>query len=150
MEKWPTDLSPQELGEWLNRQYGEETLMNRLKMRVVEVGPERAVVELPVHPGLYTPHHYIHAGVMLSLADTAATLVSVAAYRGDLEPERLPVAVSISSQIVANIREGLMVAEATIPHPGRTLMAAATRVTDGGGRLLALVNSTHFVRPSAS
>lgn len=150
MGKWPTDLSPQELGEWLNRQYGEETLMNRLKMRVVEVGPERAVVELPVHPGLYTPHHYIHAGAMLSLADTAATLASVAAYRGGLEPERLPVAVSISSQIVANIREGLMVAEAVIPHPGRTLMAAATRVTDGGGRLLALVNSTHFVRPPAA
>ena len=150
MEKWPKELSPQELAEWLNRQYGEETLMNRLKMRVVEVGAERVVVELPVHPGLYTPHHYIHAGVMISLADTAATLASVAAYRGELEPEQLPVAVSISSQIVANIREGLLVAEATIPHPGRTLMAASTRVTDGDGRLLALVNSTHFVRPGAA
>ena len=150
MEKWPKDLSPQELAEWLNRQYGEETLMTHLKMRALEVGPERAVVELPVHPGLYTPHHYIHAGVMLSLADTAATLASVAAYRGDLEPEQLPVAVSISSQIVANIHEGLLVAEASVPHPGRTLMAAATRITDGDGRLLALVNSTHFVRPRAS
>ena len=149
MEKWPKDLSPQELAEWLNQQYGEETLMNRLRMRVVEAGPERAVVELPVHPGLYTPHHYIHAGVMVSLADTAATIASVAAYRGDLEPEQLPVAVSISSQIVANIREGLLVAEATIPHPGRTLVAAATRITDGDGKLLALVNSTHFVRPSS-
>ncbi len=150
MEKWPNGLSPQELAEWLNKQYGEETLMNRLNMLVVEVGPQRAVVELPVHPGLYTPHHYIHAGVMVSLADTAATLASVAAYRGDLEPEQLPVAVSISSQIVANIREGLLVAEATIPHPGRTLVAAATRVTDGDGKLLALVNSTHFVRPRSS
>ena len=150
MEKWPKDLSPQELAQWLNEQYGEETLMNRLKMRVVEVGPQRAVVELPVHPGLYTPHLYIHAGVMLSLADTAATLASVAAYRGDLEPEQFPVAVSISSQIVANIREGLLVAEATIPHPGRTLVAASTRITDGDGRLLALVNSTHFVRPRSS
>ena len=150
MEKWPKELSPQELAEWLNQQYGEETLMNRLRMRVVEVGAERVVVELPVHPGLYTPHHYIHAGVMISLADTAATLASVAAYRGELEPEQLPVAVSISSQIVANIREGLLVAEATISHPGRTLVAASTRVTDGDGRLLALVNSTHFVRPSAA
>ena len=150
MENWPKDLSPQELAEWLNRQYGEETLMNRLKMRVLEVGPERAVVELPVHPGLYTPHHYIHAGVMISLADTAATLASVSAYRGDLAPEQLPVAVSISSQIVANIREGLLVAEATIPHPGRTLVAASTRITDGDGRLLALVSSTHFVRPRSS
>ena len=149
-ENWPKDLSPQELAVWLNSQYGEETLMNRLKMRVLEVGPDRAVVELPVHPGLYTPHQYIHAGVMISLADTAATLASVAAYRGELSEEQLPVAVSISSQLVANIRDGLLVAEATVPHPGRTLLAATTRVTDGEGRLLALVNSTHFVRPRAT
>ena len=147
MEKWPSGLSPKELAQWLNKQYGEETLMDHLKMNVLEVGPERAVVEMRVYPGLYTPHGYIHAGVMVSLADTAATLASVAAYRGDLEPEQLPVAVSISSQIVSNIREGLLLAEATIPHPGRTLMAASTRITDGEGRLLALVNSTHFVRP---
>ena len=147
MKNWPSNLSPQDLADWLNRHYGEETLMNRLKMRVLEVGPERAVVELPVHAGLYTPHHYIHAGVMISLADTAATLASVAAYRGELEEEQLPVAVSISSQIVSNIREGLLVAESTIPHPGRTLVAATTRITDGEGKLLALVNSTHYVRP---
>lgn len=148
MKSWPRDLSPQDLADWLNGQYGEETLMHRLRMRVVEVGPERAVVEMPVHPGLYTPNNYIHAGVMVSLADTAATLASVAAYRGELEDEQLPVAVSISSQIVANIREGLLVAESTIPHPGRTLVVAATRVTDGDGKLLAIVNSTHFVRPA--
>ena len=87
---------------------------------------------------------------MLSLADTTATIASIAAYRGELEPEQLPVAVSVSSQIVANIQEGLLVAESTIPHPGRTLVAATTRVSDGDGRLLALVNSTHFVRPRAS
>ena len=87
---------------------------------------------------------------MLSLADTAATIASIAAYRGDLEPEQFPVAVSLSSQIVSNIQEGLLVAEAAIPHPGRTLLAASTRVTDGDGRLLALVNSTHYVRPRAS
>ena len=149
MNKWPTDMTPLQLAQWLNSQYGEETLMNRLKMNVLEVGPERAIVELPVHPGLYTPNHYVHAGVMVSLADTAATLASVAGYRGQLEPEQLPVAVSISSQIVSNIQEGLPVAEATIPHPGRTLVAASSRVTDGDGRLLALVNSTHFVRPRA-
>ena len=150
VQRWPKDLSPLELAEWLNSQYGEETLMNHLKMRVLEAGPDRALVELPVHPGLYTPHRYIHAGVMLSLADTAATIASIAAYRGDLEPEQFPVAVSLSSQIVGNIQDGLLVAEATIPHPGRTLLAASTRITDGDGRLLALVNSTHFVRPRAS
>lgn len=150
VQRWPKDLSPQELAEWLNGQYGEETLMHHLKMRVLEAGPERVTVELPVHNGLYTPHRFIHAGVMLSLADTAATIASIAAYRGELEPGQFPVAVSISSQIVGNVQEGILVAEAAIPHPGRTLMAASTRVTDGDGKLLALVNSTHFVRPRAS
>ena len=54
MKNWPKDRNPQDLAQWLNDQYGEETLMNHLGMRVVEVGPDRAVVELPVHPGLYT------------------------------------------------------------------------------------------------
>lgn len=150
MERWPKDLSPQEVAELLNERYEEETLVKHLKMRVVEAGSDRVLVELPVHPGLYTPHRYIHAGVMISLADTAATLAAMAAYRGALEPEQFPLAVSISSQIVANIQDGLLLAEATVPHPGRTLMAASTRVTDGDGRLLALVNSTHFVRPRAA
>jgi len=147
MAIWPIGLSPTELAQWLNGQYGEETLMRSMGMRVLEVGPERVAVEMPAGPGMHTPQGYIHAGAMVSLADTAATLASVAAYRGELEPEQLPVAVSISSQIVSNIREGLLIAEATVPHPGRTLVAASTRITDGNGRLLALVSSTHFVRP---
>ena len=56
MEKWPTGLSPQALAKWLNEQNGDETLMNLLKMNVVEVGTERAIVEMPVYPGLYTPN----------------------------------------------------------------------------------------------
>jgi len=146
MDRWPRNQSPRELAEWINQQCGEETLMNRLGMRVVEAGPERVVVELPVLPGMFTPQHYVHAGTMIALADTAATWAAIASYRGDLGPDQLPVAVAISSQLVANVSEGVLVAEATVPHPGRTLLAANTRVADGTGKLLAIVNSTHFVR----
>lgn len=150
MQNWPADLPPQELAHWLNQLYGEETLMRRLKMQIIEVGPQGAEVHLPVHPGLHTPTGHIHAGAMLSLADTAATLAAMAAQRNPQEPGQLPVAISLSSQIVGNIREGLLIARAQIPHPGRTLIAAATRITDGNDRLLALVNSTHYLRPAAT
>lgn len=153
MENWPQNLSPQELAHWLNRQYGANTLMHRLKMQIIEVGPQGALIQLPVHPGLHTPNGYIHAGVMLSLTDTAATIAAIAAIAArpnPQDPAQLPVAVSISSQIVGNIREGILIARAQIPHPGRTLIAAATRVTDGNHRLLALVNSTHYLRPPAT
>lgn len=147
MYKWPEGMSPEATAEWLNESYGEESLMRHLQMRVVEAGIERAVVEMPVHAGVYTPHRFVHAGAMLSLADTAATIAAIGARGGDLEGAQIPVAISISSQVVGNVQDGILVAVATVPHPGRTLMAAATRVTDGNGRLLALVNSTHFVRP---
>lgn len=154
MEKWPKGLLPKELGEWLDREF-KSGLMAHLGMRVLEVGPERAVVELPVHGGLRTPMlQSVHAGAMISLADTSATLAATASYENrfpgeQLWPERFPVAVSLSSQIVSNIGEGLLVAESSAPHTGRTLVAAATRITSGDGKLLALVNSTHFIRPLA-
>ena len=149
MDTWPKDLSPAELGEWVMRHCGEDTLMRQLDMSITEVGPERAVVSMQAQPGVYTfnPTRVVHAGAIVSLADTTATFAAMAAYRGDLELDQMPVAVALSTQLVGNVQEGRLVAEATISHPGRTLMVASTRVSDDNGRLLALVNSTHFVRP---
>jgi hypothetical protein len=60
----------------------------------------------------------------------------------------MPVAVSISTQIVGNVQEGILRSESTVAHPGRTLVAVTTRITANGGKLLALVNSSHFIRQS--
>ena len=146
MDRWPTDLTPEALAQWVGRHF-EGTLMGHLGMRVLEVSKERAVVELPVHPGLSTPSGHVHAGSMVSLADTAATFAAMAVLDRALALDEMPVAVSISSQIVANVREGTLRAESTVAHPGRTLVAVTTRITADGGKLLALVNSTHFIRP---
>jgi len=136
------------LAVWINEHYHEDgTLMNNLKMKVKEAGPERVIVEAPVDDGVYAALPFVHAGGMISLADSAATWATLAAYRGELELDQMPVAVALSTQLVGNVQKGSLVAEATISHPGRTLMVASTRVTDDNGRLLALVNSTHFVRP---
>ena len=147
MDIWPTDLSPEGLADWLNQRFNG-TLMGHLGMRALAVDKERAVIELPVHSGLTTPSGHIHAGSMVSLADTAATFAAMAASGSAIELSQMPVAVSISSQIVANIQDGTLLAESTVAHPGRTLVAVTTRITDVGGKLLALVNSTHFVLPS--
>lgn len=100
---------------------------------------ERAVVELPFHAGITTSSGHIHAGSMVSLADTSAT-------RRAVELVDMPVAVSISTQTVGNVQEGTLRSESTVAHPGRTLVVVTTRVTADGGKLLALVNSSHFVQ----
>ena len=123
--------------------------MEHLGMRVIEMGKERTVVEMAIHPGLTTPSGHVHAGSMVSLADTAATFAAMATSERVLALDEMPVAVSISSQIVANVQEGTLRAESTVSHPGRTLMTVTTRITADCGKLLALVNSTHFIRLSA-
>ena len=147
MGKWPSSLTPEALAEWLGQRF-DGTLMGHLGMRVLEAGKERVVVEMPVHPGLTTPSGYVHAGSMVSLADTAATFAAMTTSGQELDLDQMPVAVSISSQIVANVQEGTLRAESTVAHPGRTLVAVATRITSDSGKLLALVNSTHFIRPA--
>jgi acyl-coenzyme A thioesterase PaaI-like protein len=56
------------------------------------------------------------------------------------------VAIGLSSQIVGNVQEGVLRAEATVVHGGRTLVVVETRVSNAEGRLLAIVNTTHFIR----
>ena len=145
MEQWPVNLSPDALARWVEGHF-EGTLMGLLRMQVIEVSKNRAVVELPVHAGLTTPSGHIHAGSMVSLADTSATFAAMAALQRSLTLEEMPVAVNISSQIMGNIKEGTLRSESTVVHPGRTLVVVTTRITTDGGKLLALVNSSHFNR----
>ena len=70
----------------------------------------------------------------------------MAALQRPVTLEEMPVAVSISSQIVGNVQEGTLRSESTVAHPGRTMVAVTTRITAEGGKLLALVNSSHFNR----
>ena len=145
MEQWPVNLSPDALARWVEGHF-EGTLMGLLRMQVIEVSKNRAVVELPVHAGLTTPSGHIHAGSMVSLADTSATFAAMAALQLSLTLEEMPVAVNISSQIVSNVQEGTLRSESTVVHPGRTLVAVTTRITADNSKLLALVNSSHFNR----
>ena len=145
MEQWPAALSPEAMAQWVEDHF-EGTLMGLLGMKVIEVSKERAVVELPVRTGITTPSGHIHAGSMVSLADTSATFAAMAALQRPVTLEEMPVAVSISSQIVGNVQEGTLRSESTVAHPGRTMVAVTTRITAEGGKLLALVNSSHFNR----
>ena len=148
MDKWPADIGPEALARWVERHF-DGTLMGFLGMQVIEVSKERAVVELPFHAGITTPSGHVHAGAMVSLADTSATFAAMAVTEREVPLEEMPVAVSISSQIVGNVQEGILRSESTVAHPGRTLVAVTTRITADGGKLLALVHSSHFIRPPA-
>lgn len=125
--------------------------MGQIGIKMLEVGPERAIAEMEALPDVMTLTGHIHAGAMIWLADSTATFVAVAFIKGSyVELDRFPVTIGISSQIVSNTQHGAIRGESTVSHGGRTLVTVDTRVTTDEGRLLAIVTSTHFVRNSST
>ena len=113
-------------------------LMAHLGMRFVEVGPDRVVAELEVRSELATVGGALHGGTLMALADTvgAAGTAAMGLRTATLESK---------TNFFAAGREGVVRAEATPLHRGRTTMVWQTRVTDASGRLLAQTIQTQMV-----
>ncbi len=65
--------------------------------------------------------------------------------QGQVPPERFPLAVQLSANLLRNTSEGTITAEARPLHRGRTLIVVETEVRDATGRRLVVVTTTHLV-----
>jgi 1,4-dihydroxy-2-naphthoyl-CoA hydrolase len=115
--------------------------------RFVEVSAERAVAELAFRPDLAQLTGLFHGGVILSLADEAATACSVASVMpdGTWDPAKFPLTIQLSANLIRNTNTGKLTAEAVPLHRGRTTMIMQTTVRDEQGRVLAVVTATLLV-----
>ena len=117
------------------------TLPALLGMRFVEASPDRVVAELPIRDDLRTIGGALHGGALMAFADTvgaAATIVNLpaGATTSTLESK---------TNFFAAGRSGVVRAEATPLHRGKTTMVWQTRITDESGRLLSLTIQTQMV-----
>jgi 1,4-dihydroxy-2-naphthoyl-CoA hydrolase len=115
--------------------------------RFVEVSAERAVAELAFRPDLAQLTGLFHGGVILSLADEAATACSVASVMpdGTWDPAKFPLTIQLNANLIRNTNTGKLIAEAVPLHRGRTTMIMQTTVRDEQGRVLAVVTATLLV-----
>jgi 1,4-dihydroxy-2-naphthoyl-CoA hydrolase len=113
----------------------------------LEVSPERAVAELSFRPELSQLTGLFHGGVIVSLADEAATACSLAniAPDGTWNPEQFPLTIQLSANLIRNTDAGKLIAEAVPFHRGRTSMVMQTTVRDEQRRLVAVVMVTILV-----
>jgi len=117
------------------------TLPNLIGLRFVEAVPERVVAELTIRDDLRTVGGALHGGTLMAFADTtgaAATIVN-------LPPGATTTTLESKTNFFAAGRAGVVRAEATPLHRGKTTMVWQTRVTDEGGRLLSLTIQTQMV-----
>ncbi len=112
-----------------------------LGIRFTEATKDRVVAELEIRNDLRTFGGALHGGAIMAFADTVAATATWV----NLPPGASTTTLESKTNFFAAGRDGMVRAESTPLHRGRTTMVWQTRVTDAAGRLLALVLQTQMV-----
>lgn len=114
-----------------------------LGVQVVEVGPGLLRARLAVEPRHHAPNGFLHAGTVVTLADTGAGYGTVA---------HLPdgasgfTTIELKSNFLGTAKEGTIVAEVRAAHLGRsTQVWDATVAHAETGRTIALFRCTQMI-----
>jgi 1,4-dihydroxy-2-naphthoyl-CoA hydrolase len=111
-----------------------------LGIEVLEVGHQTLTAQLPHH---LAPNGYLHAGSVVTLADTAAGYACVANLP---EGAQNFTTIELKSNHFSTAREGTIVAVATVAHMGRTTQVWDVKVTDkANGKTIALFRCTQMI-----
>jgi uncharacterized protein (TIGR00369 family) len=119
------------------------TFIELLGIRLLEVNQVQAVSEMTFTPNLQQLTGVLHAGALIALADTTATFAALYWAGGNLDTDRFPFTIQLSTNLLRNTNQGTIRAVATPIHLGRTTMVVDTRVSDAEERLLLVVTTTH-------
>ena len=133
---------------WRRMEESGGNVIAAFRMRMVEVSDERVVMRVPYQPAARQGTGVFAAGIMIQLADVAATSACFEWMRRR-EPDEaelpFPLSVQISVSLLRNVDHRDVIAETTLTHAGRRLMVADSQIKDEDGRLLATMTSTHIV-----
>jgi uncharacterized protein (TIGR00369 family) len=135
------DLRPGYDAAFMNT-LGEGHLPGYLGVVITDVRPGLLLAELPLREHLFAPNGYLHAGSVVSLADTAAGYACLA----HLPEGATFTTLELKANFVRALREGVLHCEAKAVHLGRTTHVWDALVTgDGDERPVALFRCTQLV-----
>lgn len=114
-----------------------------LGIRVTAVGEGALTAELDIAPHLLAPNGYLHAGSVVTLADTACGYGCIASL-----PEGATsfTTIELKSNHLGTARTGRLTCSATVAHRGRTTQVWDAVVTDqASGKTIALFRCTQMI-----
>ena len=132
--------TPQEAADRANQRI-QGTFAGALGMEFTHLSSDRVEATLKVRQEHKQPWGILHGGAVMSLADTVA---GAGAYM-NLARGQETVTVELKINLIGAVREGVIRAEATPLHRGKTTSIWETRITDETGKLVAVSLSTHLV-----
>jgi uncharacterized protein (TIGR00369 family) len=119
-----------------------ETVLATLGIDLVEATGERVVLHLEVGPQVHQPYGYLHGGVSVLLAETAASVgASIAA-----GPDKRVLGMEINANHMRTVRDGKVITVGTPIHQGRSTQVWAVEVRDEEDRLICISRCTLAVK----
>lgn len=109
------------------------TVMELLGIEHREVTREKIVLTMPVTPKTHQPWGFLHGGVSVVLAETAATMGACM----NIDQERqMVMGVEINANHIRGKKDGTVTATATPLHIGRAISVWNVQITDEKDRLI--------------
>jgi len=124
-------------------QVGQEMLPGYLGIEILSVAAKKVIAQLPIRRQIMAPNGYIHAGAVITLADTACGYGTVASL-----PDGAVgfTTIELKSNFINTAREGMLKCEATPLHQGKTTQVWDAKVIHvEGNRVLAGFRCTQLV-----
>lgn len=123
--------------------FGATFLPGHLGIRIVDVAPGTLSAEMKVEPHLLAPNGYLHAGSVVTLADTCAGYGCVSNLP---EGAHSFTTIELKSNHLGTAREGVIACTATAVHLGRTTQIwDATVIDQASGKTIALFRCTQMI-----
>ncbi len=123
--------------------FGATYLPGHLGIQITEVSPGKLAAEMPVAPHLLAPNGYLHAGSVVTLADTCAGYGCISNLP---EGAQNFTTIELKSNHLGTAREGTIACVATAVHLGRTTQIWDATVMDkASGKTIALFRCTQMI-----
>ena len=137
---------PQSLAEWNER--GRDYLPGHLGMECLAVGPDEVRMRMRVEPRKCAWNGFLHAGAVVSLADTACGYATV---RNLPEDASGFTTLELKSNFLGTTLEGDVICVARPAHKGRTTQVWDAEVrAEQTGKTIALFRCTQMILRSRS
>src|SRR5580698_2843987 len=117
---------------------GRASIHELLDVEILEAGPERVVLRLPVTWKVHQPYGILHGGVSALLAESTASFGAALA----AGPDRQVVGIELNASHLRAVRDGNLTATATPLRVGRTVQVWSIAVTDDENRAICAARCT--------
>ncbi len=135
--------SKKEYLDYLNKKC-ENTLMHTLNITYTDIGEDFLVAEMPVNERVHQPMGLLHGGATVALAESVGSAASNCFVD---HTNYMVKGIEISANHLKSVREGKVIAKATLIHKGRTTHLWEIKVRDTAGNLISLCKLTNIILP---